>query len=39
VQVREVSKYVSIWQSGRIRDYALNMVAGMALVLIFVAFL
>jgi NADH-quinone oxidoreductase subunit L len=39
VQVREVSKYVSIWQSGRVRDYALNMVAGMALVLIFVAFL
>ncbi len=38
-QVREVSKYVSLWQSGRIRDYAVNMVAGMALVLIFVAFL
>ena len=38
-QVREVSRYVSLWQSGRVRDYAVNMVAGMALALIFVAFL
>ena len=38
-QVKEVSRGISFWQSGRIRTYALNMVAGMVTILLFVVFL
>ena len=38
-QVKEISRRISFWQSGRIRTYALNMVAGMVIVLLFVVFL
>ena len=38
-QVREVSRGISIWQSGKVRIYALNMVAGMVTILLFVVFL
>ena len=38
-QVKEVSRMISFWQSGRIRSYALNMVAGMVIILLFVVFL
>ena len=38
-QVKEVSRRISFWQSGRIRSYALNMVAGMVIILLFVVFL
>ena len=38
-QVKEVSRRISFWQSGRIRTYALNMVAGMVIILLFVVFL
>ena len=38
-QVKEVSRGISFWQSGRIRTYALNMVAGMVIILLFVVFL
>ena len=38
-QVREVSRGISMWQSGEVRMYALNMVAGMVTILLFVIFL
>ncbi len=38
-QVREVSRGISMWQSGKVRMYALNMVAGMVTILLFVIFL
>jgi NADH-quinone oxidoreductase subunit L len=38
-QVREASRGISIWQSGNVRLYALNMVAGVIAVLLFVIFL
>ncbi len=38
-QTREVSRGISIWQSGKVRIYALNMVAGMVTILLFVIFL
>ena len=38
-QVKEVSRRIGFWQSGRIRTYALNMVAGMVIILLFVVFL
>ena len=38
-QVKEISRRISFWQSGRIRTYALNMVAGMVIILLFVVFL
>ena len=38
-QVKEVSRGIGFWQSGRIRTYALNMVAGMVIILLFVVFL
>ena len=38
-QVKEVSRGISFWQTGRIRTYALNMVAGMVIILLFVVFL
>lgn len=39
VQLREVSFYISLWQSGKVRIYATNMVAGMVVILLFVVFL
>ena len=38
-QVREASHYISILQSGKVRWYAFNTVAGLILVLVFVIFL
>ncbi len=38
-QVREVSGLVSLWQSGKVRTYALSMMAGLVTVLMFVVFL
>ena len=38
-QVKEVSRGISFWQSGRVRTYALNMVAGMVIILLFVVFI
>lgn len=38
-QVKEVSRGISFWQTGRVRTYALNMVAGMVVILLFVVFL
>ncbi|MEK9627676.1 MAG: NADH-quinone oxidoreductase subunit L [Nitrospinota bacterium] len=39
LQVKEVSRGISFWQSGRVRTYAINMVAGMVIILLFVVFL
>jgi NADH-quinone oxidoreductase subunit L len=38
-QVRQVSALASLWQSGKVRTYALNMMAGLVAVLMFVVFL
>ncbi|MBC8282953.1 MAG: NADH-quinone oxidoreductase subunit L [Nitrospinae bacterium] len=38
-QVKEVSRGISFWQTGRVRTYALNMVAGLVIILLFVVFL
>jgi NADH-quinone oxidoreductase subunit L len=38
-QIKEVSRGISVWQSGRVRNYALNMIAGMVVILLFVVFL
>ena len=38
-QVKEVSRVISIWQSGKVRTYALNMIIGMVTILLFVAFM
>jgi NADH-quinone oxidoreductase subunit L len=39
LQVKEVSRGIGVWQSGRVRSYALNMIAGMVIILLFVVFL
>ena len=39
LQVKEVSRGISFWQTGSVRTYALNMVAGMVIILLFVVFL
>tara|TARA_B100001142_G_scaffold187751_1_gene186880 strand:+ start:949 stop:2817 length:1869 start_codon:yes stop_codon:yes gene_type:complete len=39
VQVKEVSHVISLWQSGKVRTYALNMVVGMVTILLFVVFM
>ena len=39
LQVKEVSHGISLWQSGKVRTYALNMVVGMVTILLFVVFL
>ena len=39
VQVKEVSRGIGVWQSGRVRTYTLNMIAGMVIILLFVVFL
>ena len=37
-KVCEISYLMSLWQSGKVRTYALNMVVGVALILMFVIF-
>jgi NADH-quinone oxidoreductase subunit L len=39
IQVKEVSHIISLWQSGKVRAYALNMVVGMVTILLFVVFM
>ncbi len=38
-QVKGVSQIISMWQSGRVRTYALNMIVGMVTILLFVVFM
>jgi NADH-quinone oxidoreductase subunit L len=38
VQVREVSRLISFWQSGSVRSYALSMIVGVVTILTFVVF-
>ena len=38
-QVRSISYGLSLWQSGKVRTYALNMMVGMVFVLLFVVFM
>jgi NADH-quinone oxidoreductase subunit L len=38
-QVREVSRLISLWQSGSVRLYAFNMIVGVVTILMFVVFL
>ena len=39
IQVKEASHIISLWQSGKVRAYALNMVVGMVTILLFVVFM
>jgi len=39
LKVKEVSHGISLWQSGKVRAYALNMVVGMVTILLFVVFM
>ncbi len=39
LQVREVSHVISLWQSGKVRTYALNMIVGVVTILLFVVFM
>ncbi len=38
-QVKGVSQGISVWQSGKVRTYALNMIVGVVTILLFVVFL
>jgi NADH-quinone oxidoreductase subunit L len=38
-QIKEASYVISLWQSGKVRTYALNMVIGMVTILLFVVFM
>lgn len=38
-QVKEASHVISLWQSGKVRTYALNMIVGMVTILLFVVFM
>jgi len=38
IQIREVSRLISLWQSGNVRSYAFNMIVGVVVVLMFVVF-
>ncbi len=38
-QVKGVSRGISLWQSGKVRTYALNMIVGVVTILLFVVFL
>jgi NADH-quinone oxidoreductase subunit L len=38
IQIRELSRLVSLWQSGNVRSYAFNMIIGVVVVLMFVVF-
>ena len=39
VQILEVSRLISAWQSGKVRVYAFNMIVGVVVILTFVVFL
>ncbi len=39
LQVKEVSHVISLWQSGKVRGYALNMIVGVVTILLFVVFM
>ena len=39
LQVKELSHGISVWQSGKVRTYALNMLVGMVTILLFVVFM
>ena len=39
VQVKETSHIISLWQSGKVRAYALNMIVGVVTILMFVVFM
>ncbi|MBT3509833.1 MAG: NADH-quinone oxidoreductase subunit L [Nitrospina sp.] len=39
LQVKEVSHVISLWQSGKVRAYALNMIVGVVTILLFVVFM
>ena len=38
IQIRETSRLISVWQSGKVRSYAFNMIAGVVIILMFVVF-
>jgi NADH-quinone oxidoreductase subunit L len=38
-QVKETSHIISLWQSGKVRAYALNMIVGVVTILMFVVFM
>ena len=39
LQVKEASHIISLWQSGKVRGYALNMIVGVVTILLFVVFM
>ena len=39
LQIKEVSHVISLWQSGKVRSYALNMIVGVVTILLFVVFM
>ena len=39
LQIKQTSHIISLWQSGKVRAYALNMVVGMVTILLFVVFM
>jgi NADH-quinone oxidoreductase subunit L len=39
LQIKEVSHGISLWQSGKVRSYALNMIVGVVTILMFVVFM
>ncbi|MCS5621743.1 MAG: NADH-quinone oxidoreductase subunit L [Nitrospinaceae bacterium] len=39
LQIKEVSHGISLWQSGKVRSYALNMIVGVVTILLFVVFM
>jgi len=39
LQIKEVSHVISLWQSGKVRSYALNMIVGVVTILMFVVFM
>lgn len=38
IQIREISRLISFWQSGSVRSYAFNMIVGVVVILTFVVF-
>ena len=39
LQIKEMSHSISLWQSGKVRSYALNMIVGVVTILLFVVFM
>ena len=39
LQVKNTSHVISLWQSGKVRTYALNMIVGVVTILLFVVFM